>query len=113
MNVVSNRNRANSHLSAGGFPILRSGTQRPYKRSRAFFKFRMIFQFPAACGLIERAQQFLPANFTFHNLGEERAALSLPKELINVAEQTFRQEDMGALLYHSLTPLVVGPAYCS
>src|ERR1700733_2899080 len=67
----------------------------------------MIFAFPAAGGIVECAQQFLPANLAFHNLGQERAALSFTKELIDVAEQAFRQQDMGALLYHVTAPLRV------
>ena len=55
----------------------------------------MIFVFPASGGIVERAQQFLPANLTFHDLGEERAALSFTKELIDVAEQNLPAERHG------------------
>jgi hypothetical protein len=36
----------------------------------------MIFRVPAACGIIERAQQFLLADFALDDLRQERAALS-------------------------------------
>jgi len=74
---------------------------------RRILEFRMIFCVPAALHIIERALQFLPADLAFDNLGQECAALAFPKELIDIAEQTFRQEDMGAFLYHEVTPLMV------
>src|SRR4029077_11684290 len=67
----------------------------------------MIFIFPASGGFIDRAQQFLPAHLALDDLGQESAAITLSKELIDVTEQTFRQEDMSAFLYHGGAPLII------
>jgi hypothetical protein len=109
-NVVSRRNRAINCLSSGGFPIRHAA---PFQTAPSLFQVRDDFRLVllelslagklcVLCtpgGVIERAQQFLFADFTLHNLGEERATLSLTEQLINITDQTFRQEDVGALLY--------------
>jgi hypothetical protein len=89
------------------YAIVRSGAQHLYKRSGTFSKFGMIFRIPASRRVIKRPQQFLPTNLTVDNFGEESATFSLPKQLIDVTEQTFRQEDMCALLHHGRAPLNV------
>jgi hypothetical protein len=64
----------------------------------------MIFILPTSGRRIEDVQLFSPTNFAFGNLGQERAAFPFTEQRIDIAQQIFREGDVGAFMCHGAIP---------
>ena len=63
---------------------------------RAHLQFRMIFIFPGSGNVLESADLLKPAKFFFSRLRQKLAASALADQSVDLADQRFRNDDVGS-----------------